>query len=155
MTKLPAQTRREGQRRCWCGTGECWAVECDTGCKGVARPSTSLAIIQAMSNCPDHFPRLLLWVVLSHSMDGRSQCPLASCAGSVGSQGRRKRPVQDQGRELDCILLAWVLGQGPSELTSLHRGQFTQIFTLYINPKKIRLTVLQTASGTFFRCYLL
>lgn len=79
MTKLPTQNRRGKQRRCWCGTGECWGVECDTCCKGVARPSTCLAIIQAMSNSPGYFPRLLLWVVLPHSMDGRSVSPSQLC----------------------------------------------------------------------------
>lgn len=87
VTKLPIQIRRGRQRRCWCDTGECWAVECATSCKHIARTSTCLAIIQAMSHCPGYFPRLLLWVVLPHSMDGRSQCPPTCCAGSMGSQG--------------------------------------------------------------------
>lgn len=57
--------------------------------------------------------------------------------------------MQDHGRELDCILLAWVLGQEPSESTSPpQRAIHTDFFFVY-EAKKIRLTVLQTASGTF------
>lgn len=125
-------------------------------CKGVARPSTYLAIIQAMSNCPGYFPRLLLWVVLPHSVDGRSQCAPASCAGSVGPQGRRKHPVQHYERVLDCILLAWVLGQEPSELTSPpQRAIHTDFHFVYEAKKTDSLCCKLLQALSVFHCYLL
>lgn len=110
--------------------------------KGVARPSTHVVIIQAMSNCPGYFPRLLLRVVLPRGVGGRSRHSPTSCAGCVGSQGRMESPVQHCVRVLDCtLLLAWVLGQEPWGLTSPPRRAIhtnssqSQVFALYMKPK--------------------
>lgn len=65
-----------------------------------------------------------------------------------GARGRRAGG-NAYGRVLVCILLAWVLGQEPSELTSPPQRAIHADFSFVFDAKKIRLTVLQTDSGTF------
>lgn len=149
MTKRSTQTRRVRQRRCWCGTGECWAVECDTCCEGVERLSTCSAIIQAMSNCPGYFPRLLLWVVLPQSMDGRSLSPSQLC-WEHGVTGQEETPSAAlwKGAGLHPPCLGTGAGAIRTNILSTE-GKSHRVLLQHMKPKKIRLTVLQTASGTF------
>lgn len=128
MTKLPTQTGRGRQRRRWCGTGECWAVECDTCCKGVARPSTCLALYRP-------------WVIVLANFPGSYcgwSCPTAWMADHsvphpavLGAWGHRA------GGDAQCRTMegSWTAsslpgcwGRSHQSQHSLHRGQFTQIF---------------------------